>query len=242
MGRINSSTALDVQLNGRKMTEKIINNKNFLNKTRNYINKNLRFIIIFMSVCFIIFISFQLLNLYKTKKIQNNSILFFNSQNLDDVDVIQNSMLELSKQNKFYAVLSKLELIEISLNRKNYENAISLYNELLINKDLSQIFISAIASKASYKFIDISFIDSSQLFYNTIKTFISFIDSELINYQGIRLELNYLLKILEVKDNNIEYKNFSEAIDLYNNIMKSDKVSSAIKERVNKIHEFQLYN
>ena len=34
------------------------------------------------------------------------------------------------------------------------------------------------------------------------------------------------------------YDSFNEVNDIYENIMNSDVVSSAIKERVNKIHEF----
>ena len=58
------------------------------------------------------------------------------------------------------------------------------------------------------------------------------------NYKGIKLELEYLTKILEAEKNSINYSNFNEVNDIYENIMKSDAVSSAIKERVNKIHEF----
>ena len=38
--------------------------------------------------------------------------------------------------------------------------------------------------------------------------------------------------------NSINYSSFYEVNDIYANIMNSDAVSSAIKERVNKIHEF----
>ena len=48
----------------------------------------------------------------------------------------------------------------------------------------------------------------------------------------------YLIKILEVEKNSIDYSSFNEVSDIYENIMSSDVVSSAIKERVNKIHEF----
>ena len=241
MGQASSLTALGVQLNGNNMNEKIINNESFYNKLKNLINKNLRIIILFLVASFLFFISFQLFNFYKINKIHKNSISFFNTQNLEDIATIKNSMTELSNQKNFYSILSNLELIEISIDKKDFKKAISIYDDLLNNKNLNQIYRSAIASKASYKFIDISFGDSSQNYINTIENFISLIDNELINYQGVKLELNYLVKILEVEKNNIEYNSFNEAIDLYNNIMTSEVVSSVIKERVNKIHEFQSY-
>ena len=233
---------MGVQLNGNNMNEKIINNESFYNKLKKLINKNLKIIIISLVACFLFFILFQLVNFYKINKIHKNSVSFFNTQSLDDIDSIKDSMLKLSKEKNFYSILSNLELIEISLGKKDFSNAISLYNNLLNNKNLNRTYRSAIASKASYKFIDISFEDSSENYINILQDFISLIDSDLLNYQGIKLELNYLVKILEVEKNNIEYENFNEAIDLHNSIMTSEVVSSVIKERVNKIHEFQLYN
>ena len=52
------------------------------------------------------------------------------------------------------------------------------------------------------------------------------------------MELQYLTKILEAEKNSINYSSFNEVNDIYENIMSSDVVSSAIKERANKIHEF----
>ena len=40
---------------------------------------------------------------------------------------------------------------------------------------------------------------------------------------------------------NIEYLDYKEALNLYESIMSSDVVSSNIKERIKKIHEFFFY-
>ena len=42
----------------------------------------------------------------------------------------------------------------------------------------------------------------------------------------------------QAEKNSIDYSSFNEVNDIYENIKSSDVVSSAIKERVNKIHEF----
>jgi len=68
-----------------------------------------------------------------------------------------------------------------------------------------------------------------------------YIDDKTDSYKGIKLELEYLTKILEAEINSIDYSSFNEVNDMYKNIMNSDVVSSDIKERVNKIHEF-YYN
>ena len=111
----------------------------------------------------------------------------------------------------------------------------------MTNKKLNKIYKSAIATKASYEFIDINFSNLSKDYNKTIKNFISSIDDELINYEGVKLELSYLAVILNIEKNNLNYLNDNEAIDLYDNIMSSDVASSSIKERVNKIHEYYTY-
>ena len=223
------------------MNESTINKKNFLSQATNTVKDNIKSIIIFISLCFILFLSFQVYNFYSLSKIQKNSITFFKAQNLDDRSAIKAQISNLNNENDFYGILSKLELIQINLQQKNNQNAINLYIELLDNNNLDNIYKSAIASKASYQFIDLNFADLSIDYLQIIENFISYIDDDLIVYQGIKLELNYLVKILEAEKNRIEYVNFNEAVDMYNNIMNSDVASSAIKERINKIHEFFSY-
>ena len=135
-------------------------------------------------------------------------------------------------------MLAKLELIDISLKQNNIEDSISMYLEVINQNNLETVYKSAIASKASYQFIDINLEDLSSNYINIINDFISYIDDETDSYKGVKLELKYLIKILEVEKNSIDYSSFNEVNDIYENIMSSDVVSSAIKERVNKIHEF----
>ena len=183
---------------------------------------------------------FQIYNFYITNKIEKDSIVFFSSQNNKDIDN-DNSILKLSKETNFYGILSKLELIKIKLKNQENEEAIILYNELFDNKNLDNIYKSSIASKAAYEFIDLNFEDLNSNYSKTIEKFISIIDEELINYKGIKLELNYLFAILTSKLNNIEYLDYAEALNLYESIMNSDVTSSAIKQRINKIHEYFIY-
>ena len=223
------------------MNQNVIARKNIISKIVDYAKNNLRIIITFLSVCFVLFLIFQFFIYYSLNKIQNNSITFFNSQNFEDKNIIQESILELSEENNFYGILSKLELIEINISNQNYQYVIDMYKKLLENKNLDNVYKSAIASRASYQFVDLNLTDLSKNYSEIIEFFISFIDDELISYKGLKLELNYLTKILEAEKNNIKYINYNEAVDLYTNIMNSDYASSVTKERVNKIHEFFSY-
>ena len=135
-------------------------------------------------------------------------------------------------------MLAKLELIELNLKQNNIQDSISMYLEVINQNNLDSVYKSAIASKASYQLIDINLENLSSNYLNIINDFISYIDDELDSYKGLKLELKYLIKILDVEKNSIDYSSFNEVSDIYENIMSSDVVSSAIKERVNKIHEF----
>jgi len=220
------------------MNENTISKMNFLRQLTNIVKSNLRNIIIFLSLCFVLFLSFQIYSSYSSNKIKKNSIEFFKVQNLEDITAITDIITKLSNQNNFYGILSKLELIKVNLEQKNNQEAITLYFDLLNNKNLDPIYKSAIASRATYQFIDLNFSNLSLDYSQAINDFITYINDELVPYQSTKLELVYLTKILEVEKNNIEYKNFKEVNDMYNSIINSEVASSAIKERVNKIHEF----
>ena len=220
------------------MNENIANKKSFISQVTEIVKTNIRNIIIFLSLCFVLFLSYQIYSFYISNKIQKNSISFFTAQNTDDTKVITDTITKLSDDNTFYGVLAKLELIELNLEQNNIQDSISMYLEVINQNDLDSIYKSAIASKASYQLIDINLENLSSNYLNVINNFISYIDEEADSYKGIKLELKYLIKILEVEKNSIDYSSFNEVSDIYENIMSSDVVSSAIKERVNKIHEF----
>ncbi|MDB2349257.1 hypothetical protein N9W05_02670 [Alphaproteobacteria bacterium] len=220
------------------MNDNVVNKKSFIIQVTEIIKTNLRNIIIFLSLCFVLFLSYQIYSFYISNKIQQNSISFFAAQNTDDTNVITDTITKLSKDNTFYSVLAKLELIELNLKQNNIQDSISIYLEVINQSNLGSVYKSAIASKASYQLIDINLDDLSSDYINTIINFMSYIDDEADTYKGIKFELEYLIKILEVEKNSIDYSSSNEVNDIYENIMNSDVVSSAIKERVNKIHEF----
>ena len=220
------------------MNDNVVNKKSFITQVTEIIKTNIRNIIIFLSLCFVLFLSYQIYSFYISNKIKQNSISFFVAQNIDDANVITDTITKLSNDNTFYSVLAKLELIDLNLKKNNIQDSISMYLELINKNNLDSVYKSAIASKASYQLIDINLENLSSNYLNIINDFISNINDEVDSYKGIKLELKYLIKILEVEKNSIDYSSFNEISDIYENIMSSDVVSSAIKERVNKIHEF----
>ena len=74
-----------------------------------------------------------------------------------------------------------------------------------------------------------------------INALLSFFDPSIESYIGYKLEILYLLSILEQDfSNSINLKD--ESKNLYKQIQEGDKISAFIKERVKKINEFQKYN
>ena len=220
------------------MNDNVVNKKSFITQVTEIIKTNIRNIIIFLSLCFVLFLSYQIYSFYISNKIQQNSISFFAAQNTDDANVITDTITKLSNDNTFYSVLAKLELIDLNLKQNNIQDSISMYLEVINQSNLGIVYKSAIASKASYQLIDINLDDLSSDYINSISNFISYIDDKADTYKAIKFELEYLIKIIEVEKNSIDYSSSNEVNDIYENIMNSDVVSSAIKERVNKIHEF----
>ena len=197
------------------MNDNVFNKKSFITQVTEIIKTNIRNIIIFLSLCFVLFLSYQMYSFYISNKIQQNSISFFAAQNTNDANVITDTITKLSNDNTFYSVLAKLELIDLNLKQNNIQDSISMYLEVINQSNLGSVYKSAIASKASYQLIDINLEDLSLEYLNIINDFISYIDEDTDSYKGIKLELEYLTKILEAEKNSIDYSSFNEINDIY---------------------------
>ena len=214
-------------------------NNSLLKKTQNFIFKNYIQLIISLVILLIIFIGFQTYNYFKIQDIKKSSISFF--------DIIQDNQNNLSSlenlidDDNIFSILSKLKLIQQNNKNKNFSYSNELYKELLVSSNLDVLYKSAIATNASYTMINASYEENTNSYLNDISNYINNISDELDGYFSIKKELEYLLIITEIDLNKSEYSNSSIALDKYNEIFNSSLVSTSIKERVIKIHEFQLY-
>ena len=212
-------------------------NNSFKN-LQNLIFTNYKVIIVVLFIALISFIAFQINNYFKIQKIKNTSISFFeiinnNQDNLIDLEKLIND-------NNIYSILSKLKLIQKNNEMKNFSYSNKLYKELLSSSNLDSIYKSSIAVNASYTMVNASYEESTNDYLNDILNYINYINDEMDGYFSIKKELEYLLIITEIDLNKSEYNN-SKALEKYNEIFNSSLVSASIKERVKKIHEFQLY-
>ena len=146
----------------------------------------------------------------------------------------------ISNEIGFYSILSKLELIKSNIDNEEFDLSIKLYNEILDSNEFDNNYVSLVAIHGAYNFIDIAIKSKNDKYINNINKFISLIDDNLDNYIGSKNELLYLVSILSLKDDS-NYKNNSELLLLYDNLINNEKISFEIKERVKKIHEFYIF-
>ena len=214
-------------------------NQNLFKKIQNFIFTNYLQIIISLLILLILFIGYQTYNYFKMQDIKKSSISFFDIiiENQDDLSSLEN----LLNDDNFFSILSKLKLIQNSNENKNFSYSNELYKKLLASTNLDELYKSSIAANASYTMINASYEENTKNYLNDISSFINYISNEFEGYFSIKKELEYLLIVSEIDLNKSEYNNNSNALDKYNEIFNSNLVSDSVKERVKKIHEFQLY-
>ncbi len=220
------------------MSEENKNNSLF-KKIQNFIFTNYLKMIISFVILLIIFIGFQTYNYFKIQDIKNSSISFFDiiQENQNDLSSLEN----LIDDDNIFSILSMLKLIEKNNQNKNFSYSNELYKELLASSNLDKLYKSSIAANASYTMINASYEDNTNNYLDDISIYINNISDGLDSYFSIKKELEYLLIVTEIDLNKSEYNNNQKALDKYNEIFNSSLVSASIKERVKKIHEFQLY-
>ncbi len=221
------------------MSDDNINN-NIIKRMQSIVINNFRLLLIILFLMFLSFIMFQTYNYFNILNIKKNSINFFNSSELNEDALYE--LEKLTNNNNIFSTLSSLKIIQHNNEINNFEYSNELYKELVQSNQLNSLYKSSIAAHAAYTLINATYIEKTNSYIKDILFYINKISDELKEYYSIKKELNYLYQIIQIDLNNLNYKNNSQVIDLYNEISGSDLISSSVKERVKNIHEFQLYN
>ena len=214
---------------------------NTVNKIFSYIKEKFKFFLSFIIFTFLIFVIYQYYSFYQKNNILKNSISYFNSKELDPNEDYFKLIKELSDNKDFYSIISSFEIINIYFKDKRYSEANQIYLDLLKDKSLNNIYKSTIAAHACYNNLNVIFESSNLNLKDTVSEFITYIDDDLDSYKGIKLEIRYLLLVSEQDINNVSPINDVKTNELYQLIQETENLSSKIKERVKKIHEFQIY-
>ncbi len=213
--------------------------QNLLHKMKEFASSNLKNIIIFISFLFIIFLSFQIYNYYKIQEIKKNSIKFFSS--IDQNNEIIETLKNISNGDDIFSTLSKLKIIQKLNNENNFNSSNILYKEIISQEKLNNLYKSSIAVHASYTLINASYVEDTNKYIDDISFYINNINDDFESYISLKKELEFLLIVTLIDLNKTAYQDNANALELYYEIMNSNLVSSSVKERIKKIHEFQLY-
>ena len=190
------------------------------------IKSNIKLIIYVVLFLIVSIVIYQIYIFQNNKKILELSILYDQAKsNIDSVEFDKN-MNAIAKENGFYGMLAALELIKDKFNNKDYKEAYVDYINLLDKNDISSTYRSIIALHGSYNLLD-------NVSNDKIEKLLSYIDGSEESFVGYQYEILFLLSI---RDNN-KQKNI-----LYNQILEHEKISTTIKNRVQKIYEFEKYN
>lgn len=203
--------------------------KNILNTFKNLVNyfrENYKMFLVFIGVLILVVASLQFYFSYSKNQILKSSILYNEAKTDFDSNIFEQNMKNLSNENNFYGILASIDLIKYNINKKNYDEAYILYLELLQSKKLNNLYKSLIALHGSYNLFD--YIET-----NKISKLISFVNKDYTSFQSNYYEIEYLLSL---KENNI-----NEANIIFESIIDNENISSQVKDRINKLHEFQKY-
>tara|TARA_Y100000741_G_scaffold357077_1_gene334532 strand:- start:377 stop:1036 length:660 start_codon:yes stop_codon:yes gene_type:complete len=211
--------------------------KTLYNKIKDNYKKNTKFYISFVVFIIIILLSYQLYSFYKVNKIHKSSLEYSRVINLKTSPEYIQELENLSLKKDFYSILAKLEKINYHIETKDLDLAYDIYLDLLNDKILNNIYIGIIALHGSYNLLNFEeFSTNKENIIEKIYNLISFVDPKIQSYYGLRLEILFLLSLIE--NNNINNEN---TIKLYNEIQESNTITTSLKERVKKIHDFNKY-
>ena len=206
---------------------KIASKVNFFTAIQNLIKQNVKVIIFFALIIVLVFAGLQIYFFNKNKKILElsiayNELKYSNSQ----IDFIER-MNKIAKTKSFYGLLASLDLIRNKINNNQYNESYEDYLKLMKNKNIDNLYKTLIAIHGSYNLLE-------KISNDKIDKLLTYIDESLDSFTGYRLELLFLLSV-----NN---GNINKINSLYEQIIKDDRISLSIKERVKKINEFEKYN
>ena len=210
-----------------------------LKNIQNFLFNNLKTIITLIGFLILSLIFFQIYNYIKFKNLKETSIKFFNT--IDGSENIVEELKTIKEKDGFFSILSSLKIIQSNNNDGNFKISNELYKKLLQNNNLNKLYKSSICVHASYTLIHASYKKNTNIYLSDILYYINNINDDLENFFAIKKELEYLLVVTEIDLNKSEYKNNNKANELFKEIYNSSLISSSVKQRVKKIHEFQLY-
>jgi len=201
--------------------------KNYQTIIINFFKKNYKIILSILIFFIIIFAVFQFYLWNKNKNILKLSLEYEEVLSIKkSSNEFKEKLLKISKEKNIYGTISSLNLINQIIEEKDYEEAYENYL-ILLKKENDQIYKNIISINASYNLFDYINLDK-------ISNLLSYFDTSTEPLNGYYYELLFMISIKNGRK--------EDSINLAQQILDDDKISSLIKDRVKKINVFEKYN
>ena len=201
--------------------------KNYQTIIINFFKKNYKIILSILIFFIIIFAVFQFYLWNKNKNILKLSLEYEEALSIKkSSNEFKEKLVKISKEKNIYGTISSLNLINQIIEEKDYEEAYENYL-ILLKKENDPIYKNIISINASYNLFDYINLDK-------ISNLLSYFDTSTESLNGYYYELLFMISI---KNDRKE-----DSINLAQQILDDDKISSLIKDRVKKINVFEKYN
>ena len=205
---------------------KLSNQISFFTNLKTLIKDNFRNIIIFIFILFLFFIGQQVYSFFNNQKILKLSILYEEAKNTNSENQFLKDMKNISEDKGFYSYMAKLEIINSKVKNKNYNESYEDYVTLLNDSNLNKLYKTSISINASYNLLN-------QIDNTKILNLLSYVDQDIDSFAGYYLEILYLLYNSENDKKNLQIT--------YDQIMNNENIHPSIKNRVEKINDFEKY-
>ena len=208
--------------------EKIENNNRKFNRLFLYLKNNLQYVVglvIFLLVIFSGFEYYKYNNLKNTKIISKNYFKAIENLYLNEIDSI-NLLNDISNSKNGFALMSSMKLIEIYLEKKEFNNAYNHYKIVISQRDLEPLYRDLIILHGCYNLLNN--IRSSEIF-----DLMEIIDIDQSVFRSHFYEIKYI--------NSINIINKNKLSKLNDDIQKDIEIIKSVKERVNKLNEYLQY-
>ena len=215
------------------------------NKIQDSIKKNYKLVISLIVISIISLGIIQYYFIYKNKQVLKSSIDYNNLKSNNFDSSFDETIKKVLSQKNFYSILLSLENIPNEINDGEINSAYQNYLDLLNDKKIKDLYKSAIAIHGSYIFLnEIDVKNNDQDSYNElskkIENLLSYVNPSLKSYIGFKLEILFLLSVVDqdLSGNKLISDN---TVNLYKQIIDNNDISTLIKDRIQKVYDFQKY-
>ena len=196
-----------------------------INIFKEFFKKNIYYIIGILLLILLSFSGYEFYEYLHKEEIKKTSKLYFNAiENINNEELNSTEILEKISQTKTgFSLLSSMDLAKVYIQNDQFDNAYNLYNKLINDDNIDDLYKDLIIVQASYNLINK--VDSEK-----ISLFLCKVNIEESVFKSHLNEIKYI-NLLDQLDKN-ELERLSKKIE--NDV----EITISVKERVKKLNDY----